>query len=137
MTKMDLWRINIKNFLVAIQEEIMQLLELPYQVVAICTGDMGFPDHRQIDIETWMPGQDAFRETHSADLIGGFQPRRLNTKVKRTEGKKEYVHMNDATAVAMGRMLIAIMENYQNEDGSITIPEALRSYMGKDKIEKS
>jgi seryl-tRNA synthetase len=119
-----------QDFLVAIQEYMLQQLRLPYQVMIICTGDMGGPDHRQIDIETWMPGQDIYRETHTADLMGGYQARRLNTRVKRPDGKSEAVHMNDATLFAIGRTLIAIIENYQNADGSITIPEVLRPYMG-------
>ena len=124
-----------QEFIVAIQEYLMQQLKLPYRVVAICTGDMGFPDQRQIDIETWMPGQDQYRETHTSDYIGGFQARRLNTKIKRADGSSEPVHMNDATALSE-RPLIAILENYQNEDGSITVPEVLRAYMGKDRITK-
>jgi len=118
-----------QNFLVAIQEYILQKLELPYQVVAVCTGDMGFPDTRQIDIETWMPGQNKYRETHSSDSTGGFQSRRLNTRVRRANGKIEPVHMNDATVVSQ-RPLIAILENYQQADGSVKIPEVLRKYMG-------
>ncbi|MDO8518136.1 MAG: serine--tRNA ligase [bacterium] len=140
-----------QDFLVAIQEYLLQKLGLPYQVVAVCTGDMGFPDQRQVDIETWMPGQSSdnaseslgrFRETHSADYVGGFQARRLNTKLKRlpaqagANGEVEPVHMNDATAFAMGRTLIAILENNQQEDGSVLIPEVLRAYMGKERIEK-
>jgi seryl-tRNA synthetase len=123
-----------QNFLVAIQEHIMQQLGLPYQVISVCTGDMGFPNYRQIDIETWMPGQNKYRETQSADLTGGFQARRLNTRVRRADGKIEVVHMNDATVVAIGRTLIAIMENYQQKDGSIKIPEVLQKYLGKDTI---
>ncbi len=119
-----------QNFLVAIQEHVLKTLNLPYQVVAVCTGDMGFPDTRQLDIETWMPGQNKYRETHSSDYTGGFQARRLNTRVRRADGKIEHVHMNDATVVASGRTLIAIIENYQQADGSIKIPEALRPYMG-------
>lgn len=126
--------IQEQNFLVAIQEYILKKLELPYQVVAICAGDMGFPDTRQIDIETWMPGQNKYRETHSSDFTGGFQSRRLNTRVRRKEGKIEPVHMNDATVVAIGRLLIAIMENYQQADGTIKIPVALQKYLGKDII---
>ena len=126
-----------QNFLVAIQEHVLQKLGLPYEVVAVCTGDMGFPDTRQFDINTWMPGQNKYRETHSADSIGGFQARRLNTRVKRADGKIEPVGMNDATVVAIGRTLIAIIENYQEADGSIRIPEVLRPYMGKDKISKN
>ncbi len=123
-----------QNFLVAIQEYLLQQFGLPYQVVLVCSGDMGFPDSRQYDIETWMPGQNKYRETHSADLTAGFQSRRLNTRVKRADGKIEPVHMNDATVAAIGRMLIAIMENYQEADGRIRIPEVLRPYIGKDYI---
>lgn len=124
-----------QEFLVSIQEDILQALNLPYQVVIVSTGDMGFPDYRQIDIETWMPGEGKYRETHSADLTGNFQARRLNARVRRRDGTIEPVHMNDATAVAIGRTLIAIMENYQEEDGSIKVPEVLVSYMnGLDKI---
>jgi seryl-tRNA synthetase len=126
--------IQEQNFLVAIQEHVLQTLKLPYQVISVCTGDMGFPDTRQIDIETWMPGQDRYRETHSADSTGGFQSRRLNTRVRRADGKIEPVHMNDATVVAIGRTLIGIIENYQQEDGSIRVPEALKNYLGKDVI---
>lgn len=125
-----------QNFLVAIQEHILRTLKLPYQVVLVCTGDMGFPDNRQIDIETWMPGQNKYRETHSADSTGGFQSRRLNTRVRRSDGKIEPVHMNDATVIALGRTLIAIMENYQQADGSIVIPEVLRPYMGGREVIK-
>lgn len=125
--------IQEQNFLVAIQEYILQALNLPYQVVAVCTGDMGFPDMRQIDIETWMPGQNRYRETHSADLIGGFQARRLNTRVRRKDGKIEPVHMNDATVVSQ-RPLIAILENYQQADGTIKVPTVLQKYLGKEII---
>jgi seryl-tRNA synthetase len=125
-----------QNFLVAIQEHLLQTLGLPYQVVSICTGDMGFPDYRQMDIETWMPGQNKYRETHTSDLIASFQPRRLNTRVKRTDGKIEFAHMNDATFAAMGRILIALIENYQQSDGSIKVPEVLQKYVGTDVIRK-
>ena len=118
-----------QDLLVALQEHLMQQLNLPYQVVAVCTGDMGAPDVRQIDIETWMPGQNTYRETHSADLMGEYQTRRLGTKVKRESGEKEFVHTNDATAFAMGRTLIAIIENNQQEDRTIAIPEVLQPYM--------
>lgn len=125
-----------QELIVGLQERLMQLLKIPYQVMLICTGDMGGPDHRQFDIESWMPGQDTYRETQTSDYMGGYQARRLNTKIKRTDGSSEPVHMNDATAFAIGRTLIAIMENYQNADGSITVPEVLRAYIGKDKIGK-
>lgn len=118
-----------QDFFVALQEYFMQQLELPYRVMAICTGDMGAPDSRQIDIETWMPGQDKYRETHTADLMTDFQSRRLDIKTKRNN-VTELVHMNDATAIAIGRTIIAIMENYQNKDGGIKIPKTLQKYMG-------
>jgi seryl-tRNA synthetase len=123
-----------QDLLVAIQEHLTHALGLPYQVVLVCTGDMGGPDARQIDIETWLPGQKRYRETHSADLMTDYQSRRLGTRVKRASGKTEFVHMNDATAFA-GRTMIAILENYQQADGSVIIPEVLRPFMGKEKIE--
>ncbi len=123
-----------QDFLVAIQEYLLRKLRIPHEVMIVCTGDMGGPDHRQIDVNCWMPGQGQYRETHSADLMQGYQARRLNTRVRRTDGKLEHVHMNDATVLAVGRTLIAIMENYQQADGSIAIPEVLRAYMGKDVI---
>jgi len=123
-----------QEFFVAIQEHFMQLLKLPYQVVAICTGDMGKPDHRQFDIETWMPGQEAYRETHTSDYMGGYQARRLNTRLRNKAGTLTHVHMNDATACAIGRTLIAIIENYQQEDGTVKVPEALVPYVGKSVI---
>lgn len=129
--------IKEQNFIVAIQEHLMKSLGLPYQIIVKCTGDMGDPNANAIDIETWMPGQDKYRETHTSDLMTDYQARRLGTKVQRKNGESEYVHMNDATAFAIGRTIVAILENYQQEDGSIEIPEALRPYMGKDKITKS
>ena len=117
-------------FFIAVQEYIMQLLMLPYRVVLICTGDMGRPNARQVDIEAWMPGQNMYRETHTADYMTDYQARRLNTKVKRSNGAVEVVHTNDATAVAIGRTLIAILENYQQEDGSVRIPDAVKPFMG-------
>lgn len=123
-----------QDFIVAIQEYLMQALELPYQVVAVCTGDMGKPDFRQIDIETWMPGQGKYRETHSSDYVTDYQSRRLSTRVRRADGRIELVHMNDATVFAIGRTLIAILENYQEEDGSVRVPKVLQSFLGKDRI---
>ena len=123
-----------QNFFVAIQEHLMQSLKIPYQAVMICTGDMGAPDARQIDIEAWMPGQGKYRETHTSDLMTDYQARRLNTRVKRKDGSMEFVHMNDASASAIGRTLIAIIENYQQKDGSIEVPKVLQKYLGFKKI---
>jgi len=122
------------NFFVAIEEYLMQSLKIPYRVVVVCTGDMGGPNVRQVDIETWFPGQGKYRETHSADLMTDYQARRLKTRVKRKNGS-EFVHMNDATVFAVGRTLIAIMENYQQKDGSILVPEVLKKYVNFEKID--
>lgn len=117
-----------QNLMVAIQERFMVELGIPYQVVITCTGDMGDPDARHIDIESWMPSQQKYRETHSADLMTDYQTRRLNTRVRRNIGGHEFVHTNDATAIA-GRTLIAIMENFQQADNSIRIPDVLVPFM--------
>lgn len=118
-----------QDLIVALQEYLVSSLGLPYQVVSICTGDMGGPDARQVDIETWMPGQNQYRETHTSDYMTDYQARRLNTRVKRESGDIQFVHMNDATAFA-GRTMIAILENYQTKEGKILIPKALQPYMG-------
>ncbi len=118
-----------QELFVAVQEYLLQQLKLPYRVMMICTGDMGRPDARQIDMETWMPAQGTYRETHTADYMTDYQTRRLMTRTRRG-GRTELVHTNDATAIAIGRILIAIMENYQNADGTITIPKVLRPSMG-------
>jgi seryl-tRNA synthetase len=120
-----------QEFFIGVQEYLMGSLELPYQVVMCCSGDQGDPDARHLDIETWMPSQKKYRETHSADYMGDYQARRLGTRVKRKEGKTEFVHMNDATAFAIGRTLIAILENYQTKDGKVAVPEVLQKYVGK------
>lgn len=125
-----------QDFIVAIQEYLIGSLGLPYQLVKICTGDMGGPDARQIDIETWLPGQNCYRETNTSDMNTDYQARRLNTRVKKEDGKSEFVHMNDATAYAIGRTLIAVMENYQQKDGSIKVPEVLQKYCGFDVISR-
>lgn len=119
-----------QDLFVALQEHMLKALGLPYHVVQVCTGDMGGPDARQIDLECWMPGQGKYRETHTADLMTDYQARRLNTRVKRASGEHQHVHMNDATFMAMGRLLIALMENFQEVDGRVRIPEILRPWMG-------
>ena len=125
-----------QDFIVAIQEHLMQALEIPYRVVMICTGDMGKPDARQIDIESWIPSQNKYRETHTSDMMTDYQARRLNTKIRRKNGKTEYAHMNDATAFAIGRTIIAILENNQQKDGSVKIPKVLQKFVGKKVIKK-
>ncbi|AKM80854.1 TPA: serine--tRNA ligase [Candidatus Saccharibacteria bacterium] len=121
--------------LVAIQEKIMSLLEIPYQVLQKCTADIGKPNARGIDIEAWLPGQSAYRETHTADYMTDYQARRLKTRVRRAGGDIELIHTNDATALPLSRGPIAIIENHQTSEGDVIIPTILRSYMGgKERI---
>lgn len=123
------------KLLVAIQEYLVQQLGLPYQLIQKCTADIGKPNAQGVDINTWMPAQGEYRETHTADYMTDYQARSLKTKVKRAAGELELVHTNDATAFALGRILKAIMENYQQEDGTISVPKVLRPFMGgKEKI---
>lgn len=118
------------EFLLSMEEKLMQALKLPYRVVLICTGDMSFTDAKQYDIETWLPGQNKYRETHSCSNTTDFQARGINCRYRKKDGSLEFVHMLNATACAIGRTIIAILENYQQKDGTIIIPEALRKYLG-------
>lgn len=111
-------------------EHILQLLELPYRVVAVCSGDMSQKTHKQYDIETWMPSRDAFGETHSASNLLDFQARRSGIRYRDEDGRLQYCHTLNNTAVATPRILIPLLENHQQEDGSVYIPLALRPYMG-------
>ncbi len=112
-------------------EEILKRLELPYRVMALCAGDMGFGAQMTYDIEVWLPGQDAFREISSCSVCGDFQARRMNARVREETGKgTRFVHTLNGSGLAVGRTLIAVMENYQREDGSIRIPDELIPYMG-------
>jgi seryl-tRNA synthetase len=117
------------KLLVAIQEYLVQQLGLPYQVLQKCTFDIGKPNAIGIDIETWFPGQGKYRETHTADYMTDYQARDLKTRVRRTDGRVELVHTNDATAFAINRIMAAIVENFQTADGHVIIPEVLRPYM--------
>lgn len=120
---------------VAIQRWLVEQLELPYRVIRKCTFDIGKPDARGIDIEVWLPGQDKYRETHTADYMTDYQSRRLQTRVRRDGGELELVHTNDATAFALGRIMIAIIENYQNPDMTVRVPKVLQKYLdGKETI---
>lgn len=121
------------EYLLSLEERIVQELELPYQVVKQCTGDLGFPTARKYDIEVWIPSEGKYRETHSASLNTDFQSRRLNIKFEQ-KGHKEYLSILNATAIAMSRMPIAIIENYQQKDGSIRVPKVLQKYTGFTKI---
>ncbi len=112
-------------------EEILRRLDLPYRVMMLCTGDMGFAARKTYDLEVWMPSQDTYREISSCSTCGDFQARRMNARYRRDgEKKPEYLHTLNGSGLAVGRALVAVLENHQNEDGSVTIPQALRSYMG-------
>jgi len=118
------------ELLLGIQEELMKELKIPYRVIFVCTGDMGWPDAKQYDIEAWFPGQGEYRETHSASNTTDFQARRLGIKYRKSaDGKTELLHMLNATGIAIGRTLIAILENYQQKDGSVKVPSVLLPYM--------
>ncbi|ADZ70623.1 serine--tRNA ligase [Polymorphum gilvum] len=111
-------------------ETVLQKLGLHYRVVTLCTGDMGFASQKTYDIEVWLPGQNAYREISSCSVCGDFQARRMNARYRLTDGKAlRHVHTLNGSGVAVGRAMIAVMENYQNADGSVTVPEALRPYM--------
>lgn len=114
----------------ACAEKVLQRLGLAYRVMQLCTGDMGFGARMTYDIEVWLPGQNTYREISSCSVCGDFQARRMNARFRGADGKPAFVHTLNGSGLAVGRCLVAIMENYQNADGSITVPEALRPYMG-------
>jgi seryl-tRNA synthetase len=111
-------------------EEVLKRLELPYRVVELCTGDLGFGARRTFDIEVWLPSQETYREISSCSNCGDFQARRMNARYKYAEKDNRFVHTLNGSGLAVGRTLVAVLENYQNEDGSINVPMALRPYMG-------
>ncbi len=122
------------QFMLSMQEKLMKSLELPYRVMEICTGDMTFADARQFDVETWIPSENKYRETQSCSNTTDYQSRGINAKYLTKDGKKEFVHMLNGTAFAIGRTLIAIIENFQTKDGKIKIPKVLKDYVGKKEI---
>jgi seryl-tRNA synthetase len=111
-------------------EMILQKLGLPYRVMSLCTGDMGFGATKTYDLEVWLPAQNTYREISSISNMGAFQARRMQARFRNAQGKTEFVHTLNGSALAVGRTLVAVLENYQQEDGSVLIPEALRPYMG-------
>ena len=111
-------------------EAVLQKLGLPYRVVNLCTGDMGFGAAKTYDLEVWLPAQNTYREISSVSNCEAFQARRMQARFKNAQGKNELVHTLNGSGLAVGRTLVAVLENYQNEDGSITVPEALRPYLG-------
>lgn len=120
--------------MISYSEEFLKALELPYQVVLMCTGELGAPQHKKIDLETWFPSQNKYRETHSASCLLDFQARRLGIKYRGKGRESKYVYTLNNTVAATPRLLAAILENYQQRDGSVVIPEALRKYTNFDVI---
>jgi len=111
-------------------ERVLQLLELPYRVVQLCTGDMGFGAAKTYDLEVWLPAQGAWREISSVSNCESFQARRMQARFRNAQGKPEYLHTLNGSGVAVGRALVAVLENHQQPDGSVRIPQALRPYLG-------
>lgn len=122
------------KFLLSMEEKIYKELEIPYQVVEICTGDMDMVDARQFEIETWIPTQNKYREVASCSNTTTYQTRGINAKYNTEKGEKELLHALNATAIAMSRTIVAILENNQMEDGSIKIPKKLQKYTSFKKI---
>ena len=121
----------------ACAEGILQALDLPYRKVLLCTGDMGFGARKTYDLEVWLPGQGAYREISSCSNTGDFQARRMNTRYRPEAGgkKTEFAHTLNGSGLAVGRTLVAVLENYQQEDGSVLVPDALKPYMaGLEKL---
>jgi seryl-tRNA synthetase len=112
-------------------EEVLRRLDLHYRTIVLCTGDMGFGSRKTYDLEVWLPGQNTFREISSCSQFGDFQARRMDARYKPSDGKgTRFVHTLNGSGLAVGRTMVAILENYQNGDGTVTIPEVLRPYMG-------
>jgi seryl-tRNA synthetase len=125
---------KLHDYLLSIEEKIYQSLEIPYRVIKQCTGDLGAMAARKFDIEAWMSGRGDYGEVTSTSNCTDYQARNLNIKYKRKDGKNEYVHMLNGTAIATSRAIVAILENFQQKDGSVLIPKVLQKWMGKEKI---
>ena len=118
------------QFLLSVEEELMKDLKIPYRVVSICTGDLGRPAAAKYDIEAWFPAQQKYRETHSTSNCTDFQARRLNIRYREKSGKINFLHTLNGTAFAIGRTILAILENYQRKDGKVNVPKVLQKYLG-------
>lgn len=127
---------EIREEMQELVEEMMRELDLPFQVVRLATLDLGFPSAETTDIETWIPSQEKYRETHSISTTTDFQAKRFNIKYEKKDGSKGFVHILNGTAFAIGRILVALIENNQRQDGSVEIPKALREYFSKDTLSR-
>ena len=121
--------------LLGISEGILQALELPYRVLEVSTGDMGLGKYRQIDLETWVPSEGKYRETHACSALLDWQARRANLRYRDADGKVRYAYTLNNTALATPRILVMLLENHQNEDGTVNVPQAVRPYFGKERLE--
>ena len=117
-------------------ETVLQKLELPYRVMTLCSGDTGFAASKTHDIEVWLPGQDAYREISSCSNCTDFQARRMKSRFRNADGKTKLVHTLNGSGLAVGRTLVAVLENYQQQDGSVSVPTVLQSMVGTNKILK-
>ncbi|MCL5113142.1 MAG: serine--tRNA ligase [Patescibacteria group bacterium] len=120
------------KLLIGLQEYLLNQLKIPYRYVLKCSADIGFPNSSGVDLEAWLPGQNNYRETHSADYMADFQSRRLKTRIKMNSGEIVFAHTNDATAIVLSRIPIAIIENYQDEQGRVSLPQVLKPYLNRD-----
>jgi seryl-tRNA synthetase len=119
-------------------EAILKKLELPFRVMSLCTGDIGFSSAKTYDLEVWLPGQNAYREISSCSNFEAFQARRMQARFRNEKGKPELVHTLNGSGLAVGRTLVAVLENYQDADGSVTVPNALRGYMdGRERLTRA
>ena len=123
--------LTLHEELLANSEEILQDLKLPYRIILMCTGDMGEPQVKKYDLETWMPKRNAYGETMSNSFMGDFQARRLKIRYKGKDGTTKFCHTLNNTAIATPRILVAILENYQQKDGSVAVPDVLQPFVGK------
>ena len=125
---------NEHERMLACAEEVLRRLDLHYRVMTLCAGDMGFPAQKTYDIEVWLPGQNMYREISSCSVCGEFQARRMDARYRGPDGKPRFVHTLNGSGTAVGRALIAVMETYQQQDGSIAVPDVLQPYMGGLKV---
>jgi seryl-tRNA synthetase len=116
------------------EEEIMQDLKLPYRVVEMCSGDVGLATYRKFDVEVFLPSEQTYLETHSNSDLAAYHSRRLNIKYRKANGTTDYVHTISATAITNARTILAILDNYQRQDGAVVVPEVLRDFVGQDTI---
>ena len=118
------------EFMTSCAEEVLKRLEIPFRVITLCTGDIGFGARKTYDVEVWVPAQNTYREISSCSNCGDFQARRMKARFKDVDGQTRFIHTLNGSGIATGRAMVAVMENYQQQDGSIVVPDVLIPYMG-------